>query len=550
MKKIVRNRCFLLAFLAGIAYSAHAQNDPVKFGKVEMADLQMKTYDKDTSAAAVVLCDYGKADFQYNSERGFQIRFERLVRIKILKKSGYEWATGEISLYRSGPQNEEKVSELKGYTYNLANGQIAKEKLEKEAVFTEKKSESWSVQKFTLPNVREGSVVEYTYTTVSDFLYPFQEWDFQNSIPVLWSEYRALIPEYFNYRMQSNGYEPFHINTNEQTATSFTIKNEGGFVSGVSPWSGQSGRQAASYDRVEAQATKYRWVMKDVPAIRPEAYTTTPQDYMSRIEFELASTNFPGQGFKPYSSSWPSVADLLLKSEDFGTQLNRAGFLKESVAKIKAGFKEPAQQAMAAYELLRQYMTWNGEKRMFSKDGTKKAFETRTGNSADINLMLVAMLRELGLESQPVLLSTRDHGRVLPYYSMLNKFNYVVASVVIGDQRMLLDATDSHIAPGLLPTRCLNGIGRVIDANGGDWINLETKEKAVEMFSAQLALNEDGELTGQVEIAGRIRRMDAPQENPFGRKGKTRRDAEKRISDMGNPKGGTAKFGETDRSVE
>ncbi len=125
-----------------------------------MADLQAKTYANDTSAEAVVLCDYGQTEFVYNNERGFQTKSERTTRVRILKKSGYDWATVEVPLYRNNANDEEKLSNLKGYTYNLQNGQVVKERLGKEAIFLEKKDENHLIQKFTLPNVKEGSVIE------------------------------------------------------------------------------------------------------------------------------------------------------------------------------------------------------------------------------------------------------------------------------------------------------------------------------------------------------------------------------------------------------
>ena len=45
--------------LVVISHKVNAQDAPVKFGKVDRAALEMKVYDKDTSAAAVILCDYG-----------------------------------------------------------------------------------------------------------------------------------------------------------------------------------------------------------------------------------------------------------------------------------------------------------------------------------------------------------------------------------------------------------------------------------------------------------------------------------------------------------
>ncbi len=462
----------------GSFYTSYAQSVPVKFGKVEMPDLQMKTYEKDTSAEAVVLCDYGTARMQYNQDKGFQLNFERTVRIKILKKSGYDWATGQIVTYKSPSGEGRKLVELKGNTYNLENGKIVKEKMSKESIFTEKVVGKYSTQKFTLPNVREGSVIEYTYTILSDNLYSLEDWQFQETIPTVWSEYRMIIPTYFNYKIQTHGYEPFHVSNLEYAQESFIIQ------AGAPP--------------LDARSNSYRWVMKDVPAIRSEAYITTVNDYLSSVEFELSSVNIPGQRYQPVSSTWTAIAQELFDSESFGMQMKRGGFMKDVAAKIKTEHKEPAAQAIAAYEYIRHHMSWNGEIRMYS-DGTKKAYESHTGSSADINLMLIALLQDLGLNARPVLISTRDHGRVLPYYVSQSKFNYVLAHVQLGEEYLLLDACDDHVTPGVLPIRCLNGIGRIMDEKGGDWVSLAPKEKKVELITVDMTIQTNGDIKGKIE---------------------------------------------------
>ena len=48
-----------------------------------MAELQMTVYPKDSTADAVVLCDYGNVYYKYNNSRGFMRMYERTRRIKI-----------------------------------------------------------------------------------------------------------------------------------------------------------------------------------------------------------------------------------------------------------------------------------------------------------------------------------------------------------------------------------------------------------------------------------------------------------------------------------
>jgi hypothetical protein len=469
----------------------------MKFGKVEMADLDMQSYAKDTSAEAVVLGDYGQSYFRYGQD-GFEIVHERHVRIKILKKSGYDYATAKIPFYRPGGSREEKVINLQGYTYNKEGGKIVKEKLTKEAVFEEKKTANWYLKNFTLPNVKEGSVVEYSYTINSDFLFNLREWEFQNTIPVAWSEYRVTIPEYFKYRLLSSGYEPFHIYEHGRKAISFSIRVEG-YTQRTSSY-GSSGRVASSYEQVDAQAVTYRWATKDVPALRSEPYITTMQDYISKIEFELSSIKYPNQLEKPYTSDWAAVNELLLKDDNFGLQLNRTGFAKEVVAAAKEKAGTPAEQIAIIYEYVRKSMKWNGSSSIYAQS-TKKAYENHTGNAAEINLMLVAMLQEAGLNANPLILSTREHGRVLESYTLLSKFNYVIAHVNLDGKDVLLDATEPLLGPNVLPTRCLNGQGRLISKQEGRWVQLQSPERMSLMTSMRMQLDKEGQLKGDVDMS-------------------------------------------------
>ncbi len=113
--------------------------------------------------------------------------------------------------------------------------------------------------------------------------------------------------------------------------------------------------------------------------------------------------------------------------------------------------------------------------------------------------MLISMLREIGLNAHPVLISTRDHGMVLESSAMLQKFNYVIAQVQIEEQSILLDATDPHLKAGMLPTRCLNGNGRLISKENPRWIPIQCMEKMNRMVSMRLDLTGEGHLKGTVD---------------------------------------------------
>ena len=322
----------LLLLTTGLLSSlaAQAQTEPIKFGKPDPKDFTAAPFVSDSAASAVILCDYGSARFEYLQNK-FRLVSERTTRIKILKKAGYDEATVRVPLYHRN-ENSEKISGLRGMTYNLVNGQLVKTKLDGGTNFTEELTPNVQVRKFTLPDVREGSVIEYNYTVVSDFLFNFQDWTFQRDIPVRWSEFRANIPEYFHYKMLQQGYHPLAVHTQSETAAQFVVHTAGGTSGGGFATT----REASSNDAVSTRATNYNWVMKDIPAFRDEPFMTTSEDYLDRITFQLAGEQFPNQPYLNVSGTWAKIDMELLSSDDFGAQLDRGGFLKDQIMPLVA----------------------------------------------------------------------------------------------------------------------------------------------------------------------------------------------------------------------
>lgn len=480
---------FVLLVSAGLS-PLFAQDVPAKFGKVDDETLKMRMYDRDTSAAAVVLSDYGYSYFTYN--KGFKVVFERHTRIKVLKKSGYDVANISVPYYQRNAKKE-SVYNIKGFTYNLDGGKMTKDKLESKAVFDEQTNENWFVKKFTMPNVKEGSVIEYSYTITSDFLYNLREWEFQSTIPVAYSEYNVRIPEYFHYKQEQQGYLRFDESTKTRSKDNFTVTWSSELTPGVG-----GGRTSAGSGQIEASSDIYHWVIKNAPALRPEKYITTLRDYQSKIDFELQSVKYPNQLPQVMTGNWDDVTKDLLMAEKFGSQLNRKGFFKAEIAAITAKHTNPEQQMVAIHNLVKSSVKWNNKYGIYASGPIRKAFENRSGSAADINLMLTAMLQDAGLNAGPVLVSTREHGRVPQASPMLNKFNYVIAHVQLGDKEYLLDATDPLLPVGMLPVRSLNGQGRLIKKDDQRWVALTPTGKITKFFNGELTVNPNGSLTGKV----------------------------------------------------
>lgn len=480
-----------IALLCSSLYS-FSQKPPAKFGEVTFEELKQTRYDKDTSAAAVVLVDFGETIMNYNQNDGFQLNFERLTRIKILSQKGLEYANISIPLYRDGSDGE-KLSGFKAVTYNLENGKIVETKLKTDAVFREKYDNNLEFVKVTLPNVKTGSVIEVTYKILSDFLFNFQDWEFQSEIPTVWSEYRARVPEYFNYDKYMQGYVSLAVNENTEAPASISITTK---ESSDSKLAGNS----FSTSKIDYKESRFRWAAKDVPAFKHEPFLTTSRDYISKINFELAFTQFPQQPIKKYMGSWEDINKQYSDSENFGDQVTGNGFLKKTVEEITAGMTTPEAKIQAVYQYVRQNVEWDGNSRKFISSSLKKVLDDKKGNSADINLLLASMLDKSGFTVHPVLLSTRDHGFVREATPISSQFNYVITQVVLGDKYLLLDATDKYLPIGLLPERCLNGNGFMVSKEGFQWVKLVASVKSKITSNLDLTIAENGEMTGKISV--------------------------------------------------
>ena len=488
-------RCLVgLAPAIFLVSGALAQSaEPIKFGQIDPKDLTAAPFAGDSTAAAVVLCDYGRSRLRGQGS-GFQVIFERVTRIKILTKAGYAAATVEIPLYhREGDQ--EKVSALRGCTYNLVNGVVEKTKLEPAGAFTEKLTPNVDVQKFTLPNVREGAVVEFAYTLTSDFLFNFQDWMFQGEYPVRWSEYRVSIPVFYRYKIIYQGDRAFTVDKPSIGSTNLVVDNK------IPSGGGLSAGQTTGLLTISAPTEDHIWALKDVPALGNEPYMTTARDYAARLDFELTGEQWPDSPYHDLTGTWDKINTRLLNDNDFGGRLGHVGFLQEQLRGLPARFPELTARAAAVRQVVMAAVRYDGTDRYYTTGSLRKAYDAHLGTSADVNLLLIAALRDAGISAQPLLLSTRSHGRVNQQLPLLERFNYVIALVPLADGKdLLVDATEPLLPCGMLPERCLNRVGRIIAKSPaeGRWVDLAPAQRRVHYQQVTLALDAQGGLTGKV----------------------------------------------------
>ena len=480
-------RKFILSVaLVLLLINSRAQDkSPVKFGKISAEDFKTSVYSVDSNAAAVVIADIGNSTITGNSKGWFSIEFKHFKRIHILKKSSYELADVAIELYTNG-RSEEELQGLKAYTYNLENGKIVETKLEKSGVFQDKLSKNHLTKKFTFPAIKEGSIIEYEYTIHSDFIFNLQPWQFQGSYPRLWSEYNVSIPEFLYYVFLSQGNQYNSSKTTKDKHEKFRVIDGGG-------------AGASETYEFEADVTDYRMVMKNVPALKEESFTSTLDNHIAKIDFQLAAYRQPLVP-RDYMGNWTDVTKDLLKDEDFGLQLSRDnGWMSDELKIAMNGASSDVDKAKNIYQYLQNNFTCTNYNRLYTGQPLKNILKEKKGSEVEINLLLVAMLRKAGLPADPLMLSTKSHGYALSVYPIMDKFNYVVCRTAIGGKTFYLDASRPRLGFGRLTWECYNGHARVINPEAtslefsSDSLN-EKKTTSLMLFS-----NEKGEISGRMQ---------------------------------------------------
>lgn len=474
-------KLIVLLFCNWISIS-YAQTKPAevkkefKFGKINPKEFDTKSIGQDSAASAIKLFDVGECYFELSPNSGsFIYVFERHVRYKILNKNSYDLANFTIPLYKSSNSSKEDLNYLDGATYNMVDGKMLTSKLNKDAKFTEEYNKNYIIKKYALPNVKEGSIIEFKYRIKSDFIFTLRGWKFQSDVPTLWSEYNVRIPEYLNYKSNLSGYyqvnHPIHATVNAS------------YLTGLN--------SSAVYDK---------YTTENVPALKDEPFVTTMDDYIPKIAFELRSTNFPQDIYRDFNGSWDKIIGSLAEDENFGLFINKNSYAKSVLPGILKGEKDSLAVAHLILNYVKNNIKWDNDFSYYaSGTNPKTVFEKKTGSSADINLSLLNILKEAKIDAYPVLLSTRSNGEH-PGYPVISLFNNVVIATKLGNKMYLLDATDKDLPFGMVERKNLSHQGFIINLKtlNGNWISTEPTIQNEIVYAYNFSLDKDNKLSGKI----------------------------------------------------
>lgn len=421
----------ILFFLTGVCMClfAYAQKDKPVFGKIDKSDLELSNCPFEASADAMVLSDVGETFcfLNLNSVSApLSSQYERHVRIKIFNLKGIDQANIKIKF--ASEQQMEEIKNLSAQTINLdVSGNQVVSKVDKNSIYTRKINKKYSEVAFAFPDVKPGSIIEYKYKVESQYLYAVKTWFFQRQIPVRFSSYTLDFPIELS------------ISAVPQGALNVKMKE--------------------SY---QANRVLKIFSMNDVPGIREEPFTSCGNDYLEHLDPYLVSLQLPQQLPLDLVKTWPKLVMELMDDEDFGIQLKKNIPRTSDLEAMLVGINDPYKKMVIIENYVSKNMQWNEMDGIWALEGVKSAWKNKKGTTGEINLILVNLLKDMGIDAGPILVSTKNNGRINISIANYNQFDKVMAYVSINDQHYVLDATDLYKPPELLPLDVLYSEGLLI----------------------------------------------------------------------------------------
>lgn len=444
---------FPLLILSGIN-TLEAQ----KFGEISKEDFLTEKHPLDSSAVAVYLLKNctGKYIFKPSD---IKLELEYHDRILILDERGSSYANYNIPLCCNGKRSE-RIKGLKAFTYNLENGKVIRDKFDTDNIYKEESSENLERVKFALPNVKKGTIIDVKYKLQTPFIYTIPRWYFQSQIPVDYSKYEITVPSYFTFAAIPSG--KIKVTTTEKEMRS----------------SKHGGR-------------KYTMVAENIAPLIRDNYILSPKDYLASLKYELYSVKLPDRAERNLSKDWAEISKNLLESKTFGKFISKKDLKKFMPIINKAKSLEMNDRYKFIHEYVRTTFTWNKKSRRATESSFSDFYESKVGNSAEINLLLIRLLNAGGIKTYPVAIKTRSRGLLNKKYPSLTELNYVVAFTEIANKLTFIDATANNIPPGQLPIRATNINGLLIDKENSRVIRIKNPNNFSKQTFTEYKINID-----------------------------------------------------------
>lgn len=450
-------------FVALLPFSLSAQTEPVKvkFGKVSQEDLVLTEAPGDSTARAYVLFNSHQLRMNYDQSTGTKLQEDHHRRVKLLTEASFDMADIELTYYR----DSERLQSVKAQIHYPDGSSV---KLKRGDMIREQYDENYDVLKFTFPGVRQGAIIEYSWTRMRENILVPRRYFFQEDIPVRYAEYQAYIPEYFDYVSLSSGLNKYDYERVDKVSMTFA--------------------------KTMTPHAAIHWVMTDLPALEQQPYVNNFSDYIPQVRMQLRSVSIPNQPVDYVMNNWQKTTEKIDNWLEFGRAYrlkSNSNKVYKAVAPLLAGASTETEQAQRIYDFVTGKITWDGDFTWTAEDTPNKVFEAATGSSGEMSILLLALLRQHGITAQPVLVPLRNYGSPIEIYPLLTQFDHLMVLATLDGNEILLDPNSVFRPMGLPRRAALNHRAFVADPANPHWIDVDGG-KASQTVLVEMVIDEEG----------------------------------------------------------
>jgi hypothetical protein len=447
--------------------SAFAQSSIPEFGKVDPAELTMKTCDFEKSATALNLIRTARIKFEVDDFSGEPtVTTACRFRIKIFDKRGFSAAN--IKIPYASEAGATKIRDIEAYIYGLnADGNVTREKVQRKDIFKDrsKAANSLNYVAFTFPDLNDGAIIEYKYTRVDKHSTAIHPWLFQDEFPTAYSNVVINVPAYayMNYRIvctdivkKDSSSKKYYRSIYNEDIRSFTVQN--------------------------------------IHAFKTEPLMYSVADNLERIEFSISPKGLLQMIDATTDEKLSFYNVSLLRSHYFGYQFDRP--IPEADSLVGAVTKLPSIDRRVAeiYRFIVKNIEFNGEQTYYC-DSIERCWKTRSGSQGEINLLFLNLLRKSGVACLPLLVSTHENGNPDRDFPSMAQFNGVDIFVRDSSVAYIVDCTQKNLSYKIPPFNVLYSNAYMIDPTLSGWTFILDK---------RILMNAGITVNGVMDSTGRI----------------------------------------------
>lgn len=498
MKQIIFLASFSFILLKSYGFTG---KDPIRWGKVSNSEFEVNAFRGDSTVPAIILCDYGHIRI---SSRTIYTHHKR---IKINHQKGLKYSRIEIP-YKD-QDNHDDILIFKASVYQNHGGTITKKQYHIKDAKSVSQNDGTKLLVLDLPDVTPGSVIEYYYEIASLDFVKLDDWYFQSEIPILWSEIRFDVPSPFFYLVTYQRGE--FLSEDEQMKFARNLQwlydanrirrriqlSKRNHVLYMSP--------SGNYKVFLLNDMKKKIVMKNIPGVTKVENYVCIKDYYPRLKFDLleSSGNLPWfyrpliitavddyetksqrewlvsnrvRGYVHYRlDTWSQFNQKLLENERFGKRLIKHLSTHTSFDEIPLNDKSGISRIEAVFNYVQESYNWNGQYQVYANRDLNDIPENGKASGAEINLILVQLLRKAGFKADPVLIRTSNLGQPETVFPVHHQFNHVIAMVNLDEEMFLLDAITKSKPYHELPENDLHTVGWRVNKDNYGWIDINPR---------------------------------------------------------------------------